>query len=76
MPDTETYFVVLTNCLNELSNKYEHEFTEGQLLSQLINKCILYGDNEDQNNTNEIRISAVTLLAELWLHYPFILHTN
>ena len=39
MPDTETYFVILNNCLDELSKSFDDE-TDGKLLELLIEKAL------------------------------------
>jgi len=51
MPDTETYFVILANCLKELNDKYDEELTSTNFLFDLIEKCVVYSDYEDPNNT-------------------------
>lgn len=71
-PDMIDYFNCMIHLFPYLALKYSNELQNGNLLSQLIEKCCSFADNEYQNSP-QLRMSAISLLNEIWLNFsPYI----
>ena len=75
-PNLVDYFSTLNQLWPFLAQQYTKELLEGRgLLQSLIDKCVRCSD-VDPLNPPQVRISALSLLCEIWMTFPPYIEQN